>query len=68
MINWGEDYDAIPKSMGLSLTVAKSMGRHQKFVLDFALDRNSTLLNNIKLLFTRYANIIASINYENIKL
>lgn len=37
MINWGENYDAIPESMGLSLTVAKSTIRHQKIVLDFNL-------------------------------
>lgn len=37
MINWGENYDAIPKSMGLSLTVAKSMVRHQKLVVDIKL-------------------------------
>ena len=57
MINWGENYDVVPKSMGLSLTVAKSMVRHQKLVLDFnynllwkaliLLCYNSTLLNNI---------------------
>ena len=35
MINWGENYYAVPKSMGLSLTVAKSMVRHPKLVLDF---------------------------------
>ena len=37
MIYWGENYDAIPESMGLSLTVAKSTIRHQKIVLDFNL-------------------------------